>query len=99
KSYRLKGGKKEETFKVPLKGKSLERGFHHITVAFYGELSKEMCTNEENPANWLTILSDSYVHLEMEDSFVDRDNMLADYPYPFVQTNKDNLPTYYRGLQ
>src|SRR5699024_6973809 len=88
KSYRLKGGKKEETFKVPLKGKSLERGFHHITVAFYGELSKEMCTNEENPANWLTILSDSYVHLEMEDSFVDRDNMLADYPYPFVQTNK-----------
>lgn len=88
KSYSLKAGEKEETFKVPLKGKALERGFHHITVAFYGELFKEMCTNEENPANWLTILSDSYVHLEMGESFAERDNMLADYPYPFVQTNK-----------
>lgn len=85
KSVTINPKKTEMEIDVPLRGEMLERGFHQVTVSFYGELAAEMCTNEENPANWMTILADSHFNLHVDKDLKDRDNMLVDYPYPFVQ--------------
>lgn len=74
--------------KVPLEGHAVTQGFHNLTISFYGHISEYHCTNEENPANWLTILSDSHLFLN-QNEISSQDHALQDYPYPFIQNNQD----------
>lgn len=63
-------------------------GFHHVTIIFDGHISKDVCANEESPANWLTIHTSSHLSLKGAE-MTKRDNALADYPHPFIQTNDE----------
>lgn len=74
--------------KVPLKGHAMTQGFHQVTISFYGHISEYHCANEENPANWLTLLSDSHLFLNQKE-ISSRKNALELYPYPFIQNNQD----------
>ena len=80
--------KQEMDIQIPLDHTSVDQGFHTITISFYGYLTEELCVNEDNPANWLTILPKSNVFLNIGET-VDRDDVLQDYPYPFIQNLQD----------
>lgn len=69
---------------IPIEKEYLSKGFHQLKISFYGEISKELCTNEENPANWLTILPSSYISLQAEET-LEKEDAFSVYPYPFIQ--------------
>ncbi|MGM8213100.1 cellulose biosynthesis cyclic di-GMP-binding regulatory protein BcsB [Virgibacillus sp. W0430] len=81
--------KRAMDIEIPLTGDAVEQGFHKVTVSFYGHLSEQMCADLDNPANWLTILPESYLFLNFQEA-LDRENTLYDYPYPFIQKNQEN---------
>lgn len=89
-SYELLPNKTAMEMKVPLTGNAIKRGIHHLSISFYGHLAENICANEENPANWLTILSDSYISLQTDGLIELRENVLEDYPYPFIQNQQDD---------
>lgn len=83
-SVKLDVRKSNMQLKVPLEGHAVSQGFHRITIVFYGHISEHECTNEENPANWLTIAKDSHLYLNVDETH--QPNLaLNNYPYPFIQ--------------
>lgn len=74
---------------VPIKGDAIKLGFHRISIEFYGHIADDFCVNEENPANWFTILESSHLKFDFE-SVEKRNDMLADFPHPFVQKERNN---------
>lgn len=83
----LKENETEVQLKIPLPEGSLKEGFHHVVIAFYGHIAENLCANEENPANWASILASS--HYEFATSASEQANMLRDFPYPFIQNERD----------
>lgn len=73
---------------IPLQEEMITPGFHEVTVSFYGHITKDICENEENPANWLTILATSSLLLNERETLITED-VLHTYPYPFIQPEKD----------
>lgn len=89
KSVSIDTDKTEMKINVPLEEKMMSPGFHQVTVAFQGHLTKNICENEQNPANWLTILATSSLVLEPKE-LLNKDDVLKTYPYPFIQPEKDH---------
>lgn len=87
KSVSLDNKKRTAEVNIPLKKEHLEPGFHTIGVSFYGHMTEDMCVNEENAANWLTIQAKSSVFIEgtQEDTYT---NLLEMYPYPFIEQTR-----------
>lgn len=88
KSVKLKPKKESMDLNIPLPEFALTEGFHDVQISFYGHILEDLCVNEESPANWLTISSSSYLYLNTND-LMKRDDVLSNYPYPFVQNNLD----------
>lgn len=75
--------------KVSLDNHTIEPGFHHISLSFYGHLEESICVNEDSPANWLVIHSESNIILNKNEIEI-QENALNDYPYPYIQENTNN---------
>lgn len=88
KSVTLDPDKGKLNLKMILPDFALTKGFHNVQISFYGQIAENLCANEENPANWLTVSSSSFLLLNTQDLMKD-DNPLENYPYPFVQNNTD----------
>ena len=86
-SIPLDSNKTSMEVKIALEGHAIEPGFHNVSVSFYGQIEENICVNEENPANWLAILSESSIYLQPKEVEA-RDDALGDFPYPFIQQNK-----------
>lgn len=89
KSVPIDTGEKQIEINIPLEDDMLTPGFHEVTVSFYGHITKEICENEENPGNWLTILATSSVLLHEKNGLAKKD-VLETFPYPFIQPEKEN---------
>lgn len=89
KSLSLDTNKTSMQVKIPLEDHAIEAGFHNVSISFYGHVEENICVNEENPANWLAVLSESTIHLQPKDVEV-REDALSNYPFPYVQKNMDN---------
>lgn len=76
------------TLTIPLEGDFLSEGFHEVTLSFYGNISEDICTNDENPASWITINSSSFLTLDGVTS-LPKKNVLKYYPYPFIQPEQE----------
>src|SRR5690625_1658420 len=87
-SANIEANKNEMKIEIPLEDEAVEVGYHQLAIYFHGHISEIMCVNEENPANWFTVLSESYLSLLTKD-MSDRENVLQDYPYPFIQNNQE----------
>lgn len=89
KSIDLNPKKNELEIEVPLPKFALTEGFHDVEISFYGHIIEELCVNEDNPANWLTVSSASYIYLSTTD-LIDQDKGLTNYPFPYIQNNLDD---------
>lgn len=85
-SVELDVKKTDMTVKIPLSADDVMAGFHNVEFTFYGHIADDMCTNEENPGNWLTLLPTSGLYLEKAEE--NQVYGLEDFPFPFVQTNE-----------
>lgn len=86
-SEKINPNKTSLQMEVSIPKKLLTKGFHTITVLFYGIVTDDICANEDNPGNWFTILPSSSLQLKQL-PLKGRTNMLEHFPYPFVQTNR-----------
>ncbi|MEQ6389998.1 cellulose biosynthesis cyclic di-GMP-binding regulatory protein BcsB [Bacillaceae bacterium S4-13-58] len=75
----------QSKIKIPLSKENLSSGFHKITLNSHGYISGDYCYDEENPANWVKIHPTSYAFIDTQETIV-RDDLLGDFPYPFIQT-------------
>lgn len=80
--------KQSMTLDIPLEGDSAGAGYHEVTVSFYGSISENQCTDLDNPANWLTVSKESHIFLDVKE-LKTRENVLQQYPYPFIQSEQD----------
>lgn len=89
KSFAIDISKTRTTLTVPLTGEAIIPGFHNVTITFNGHLTENMCVDEDTAANWLTVLAESAIYLNTED-IGEVTKGLADYPYPFIQYDRDD---------
>ncbi|WP_153723514.1 cellulose biosynthesis cyclic di-GMP-binding regulatory protein BcsB [Sporosarcina cascadiensis] len=86
KSVALPGEKETDKMVVPLKGKALKKGYHEVTVSFYGVIKEGVCVEQGTTGNWMTIQIDSYIKLDREAT---EKNSLENYPAAFTGTEKN----------
>lgn len=103
KSAYLDKKEKQLTLEIPLKKQHTKSGTHQVNIVFNGYLSEEICSYDGTSASWLVITPSSYLELGKQ-SVVNQKDILANYPYPFVDNHRDeavnskivlpNEPTY-----
>lgn len=80
--------KETENFrKINIPKENLKVGFNEIKIKTYHRITDRICEDDMNPANWITVLSKSYVHLEYKDN--DKNVNISRYPFPYVKEYKD----------
>ncbi|MBS3680749.1 cellulose biosynthesis cyclic di-GMP-binding regulatory protein BcsB [Ornithinibacillus massiliensis] len=72
-----------ETVKVPLEGAALAEGGHLITVSFDGFVKEGICVPQYTTGNWMTILTDSYLHIQSLPNNTG-DLSLSQYPKSYI---------------
>lgn len=72
-----------ETVKVPLEGVALAEGGHLITVSFDGFVKEGICVPQYTTGNWMTILTDSYLHIHTLPNNTSN-LLLSDYPGAYI---------------
>lgn len=70
--------------KIPLGSDDVTPGFHSVTIVKHSTVSNEICTDEENPANWLKINRTSSIFINTNTTLTTND-ALKNYPFPFVE--------------
>ncbi|MFC4098735.1 cellulose biosynthesis cyclic di-GMP-binding regulatory protein BcsB [Paenibacillus xanthanilyticus] len=58
-------------------------GFHKLSIVTHMEVTNDLCTDQDNTANWMRISSDSIIHLNTTSSYASPD--LSYYPSPFLE--------------
>lgn len=82
----LEHEKVEKEMQIPLTKETSKPGFHTVEIAFYGIVMENICVDDENRANWLSVTATSALYFEknpLEEAFD-----LSDFPYPFVQAGE-----------
>ncbi|NEW04970.1 cellulose biosynthesis cyclic di-GMP-binding regulatory protein BcsB [Paenibacillus sp. SYP-B3998] len=59
-------------------------GFHNVTIVKHSTVSDDLCSDEENPANWVKINRSTAIFLNTTTTFTTND-ALKNYPFPFVE--------------
>jgi hypothetical protein len=72
-----------EVLRLSLPKDLINAGFNSIQIKTYYRLTENICEDERNPANWVTINKKSYIHIEYSNV---PDNVgLNNFPYPYVK--------------
>jgi hypothetical protein len=74
----------QRMIKIPLGKDELQAGFHKISLAKHSVVSDDLCSDQDNPANWLKIAPTSFVFLDTKTTWTSSD-MLKEFPYPFIE--------------
>lgn len=73
--------------KILLPKDKIVKGYNTIKLSTYHRITEEPCMDYVNPANWLTVCKESYIHIEYEgipDTFG-----VNNYPYPYLKVSDD----------
>ncbi|MBD0383235.1 cellulose biosynthesis cyclic di-GMP-binding regulatory protein BcsB [Paenibacillus sedimenti] len=70
--------------RIPLGSDDVTPGFHSVTIVKHSTVSNEICSDEENPANWLKINRSSAIFINTNTTLTTND-ALKNYPFPFVE--------------
>lgn len=71
--------------KIPLPKEQIIKGYNSIKFSTYHRITEESCTDDLNPANWITLHSESYIHIEYEE--IPDKIGINDYPYPYLKVS------------
>lgn len=77
----------EHYVRIPIPSKLISTGFNELKVKTYHRITDIVCEDDGNPANWVTIFGQSFIHLEYDDLIKDID--LGYYPYPYIKSYED----------
>lgn len=72
---------------VPLEPSMLQKGFNEIKITTYHRLTDDPCEDDRNPALWVRLRKDSFIHLRYEERL--ETHFTRDYPYPYVKEYLD----------
>ncbi|MEW9700598.1 cellulose biosynthesis cyclic di-GMP-binding regulatory protein BcsB [Paenibacillus sp. SI8] len=75
--------------RIPLGNDDVTPGFHAVTLDKHSTISNDVCSDEENPANWVRINRSSAIFLNTATTFTTND-VLRNYPFPFVEPSIQN---------
>ena len=73
---------------IQLPSELIRNGLNTITFSPFHTLTDELCTDDINPGNWLSIKKDSYIHLEY--SYIQSDQKISNFPYPYILSDDPN---------
>ncbi|WP_042348343.1 cellulose biosynthesis cyclic di-GMP-binding regulatory protein BcsB [Bacillus massiliigorillae] len=103
----LHAGNVKADLTIPLTGNALKKGFHSVTISFYGVIKEGVCVDQDSSSNWLTLGIDSY--FQLNNQLNDETQALKDFPLLFIGTSEKpvyivlpdqaSLPTLNSGLQ
>ncbi|WP_213974309.1 cellulose biosynthesis cyclic di-GMP-binding regulatory protein BcsB [Tepidanaerobacter acetatoxydans] len=71
--------------KLRLPKEQIIKGYNLIKFSTYHRITEESCTDDLNPANWITFHSESYIHMEYEE--IPDKIGISDYPYPYLKVS------------
>ncbi len=71
--------------KIRLPKEQIIKGYNFIKFSTYHRITEESCTDDLNPANWITFHSESYIHMEYEE--IPDKIGISDYPYPYLKVS------------
>lgn len=71
--------------KIRLPKEQIIKGYNLIKFSTYHRITEESCTDDLNPANWITFHSESYIHMEYEE--IPDKIGISDYPYPYLKVS------------
>lgn len=72
----------EFSWKVTLPKSLLKNGSNNINFKLFHTISPEICTDDLNPGNWISIKKESYIHMEY--SYIESDLKISNFPYPYI---------------
>lgn len=75
--------------KIPISSEYLIEGTNELKIKSYNRLTDAPCLDSENPASWIVILKNSYIHLAYNE--IQDGETLKEYPYPYFQEGSDNI--------
>lgn len=87
-SKSLTGEKMTKKLVIPLEDEALKKGFHEVTVSYYGVVKEGICVEQGTTGNWMTIHIDSYFKLERE---LLEKRSLKNYPDAFTGSEKNPI--------
>lgn len=68
--------------KINIPIKYLKKGFNSVEFVTYHRISENLCDDNINPGNWITIKDNTYLNVVFEE---ERDKLdLSNYPYPYL---------------
>lgn len=73
--------------KILLPKDKMIEGYNAIKLSTYHRITDEPCMDFVNPANWLTVCKESYIHIEYEE-IPDRLG-INNYPYPYLKVSDE----------
>lgn len=76
--------KKLQKINIPVK--YILEGYNKLEIKSYNRITDDLCGDDENPGNWLTIDKDSYINIEYE--YKNKNISLKNFPYPYLKTGR-----------
>lgn len=90
-SLKLENDTNRITQKIDIPLKYLKEGFNRVEFITYHRISGNICDDNINPGNWITIKDNTFVNVEFLEK---RDELnLSNYPYPYLNDK------YEKGLE
>lgn len=72
---------------IPVEPGMFQKGFNEIKISTYHRLTDDPCEDDQNPALWVIIHKNSFIHLRYEERQIS--HFTKDYPYPYVKEYLD----------
>jgi len=79
----------EQPIKIMIKKEYLQSGINELRITLYQQISDEPCTDDNNPANWVLIKKNSYLHLTYDN--LPDSPIIADFPYPYLVSDSNQV--------
>lgn len=88
-SIEVGNGQKNIQRAINIPGKYIKGGFNEFKIVTYKFIDNNDCKDFVNPANYIDILNDSYIHIEYTEE--ESNITLKDFPYPLFKRDGDEF--------
>lgn len=77
----------KKNIKIPLSISQI-KNYNEIKIEAYHRITDDPCTDYINPANWILLHKESYVHVKYR--YRNDTISLKEFPYPYIKSSADN---------
>ncbi|MFZ5967843.1 MAG: cellulose biosynthesis cyclic di-GMP-binding regulatory protein BcsB [Bacillota bacterium] len=81
-------GVEKVRLRIPLPKGEFTNNYNVIKIKTFHRISDEPCTDDVNPANWLLLHKESYIHLVYKEQIDELD--VKEYPFPYLKEGIEN---------